>query len=159
MMPRRPRPQSWLEDVAQRYRSVTPAKELFPTLRERRVQRRHGVDYVFTVTVPVPNYEARKVRIVFHPWLHGSPKIFADGPTDSPHRYRHESDRSLCLWFPSDGPSLRWQPEDGLVQLIGMIEMHLFKEAYWRETGEWLGEEGPHGDQVVRDEKAERKAS
>jgi hypothetical protein len=22
--------------------------------------------------------------------------------------------------------------------------VHLFKEAYWRETGEWLGPEAPH---------------
>ncbi len=159
MSPRRRVPQSWLEDVARRYRSVAPAKVLFPTLREKRVQRQRSVAYIFTVTVPVPNYEERQVRIEFRQWLHGSPKVFVDGPTDSPHRYRHESDRSLCLWFPSDGPNRRWQPEDGLVQLIGMIETHLFKEAYWRETGEWLGEEGPHGDQVVRDDGAERKAA
>lgn len=90
---------------------------------------------------------------------HGSPKVYADGPTESPHRYRAEDDRSLCLWYPSDGPDRKWQPADGLVQLIGMIETHLFKEAYWRETGEWLGEEGPHGEPVVRDEDAERKAA
>lgn len=158
MVPRR-RTQSWLEDVARRYRSVAPAKSLFPSLRERRVQRRHAVVYVFTVIVPVPNYEPRRVRIEFHPWLHGSPKVYADGPTESPHRYRAEDDRTLCLWYPSDGPDRRWQPEDGLVQLIGMIETHLFKEAYWRETGEWLGEEGPHGEPVVRDEGAQRKAA
>lgn len=159
MVPRRRGPQSWLEDIPWRYRSVASAKALFPSLRERRVQRRHSVTYVFTVTVPVPNYEARQVRIEFHQWLHGSPKVFADGPTASPHRYRYEGDRSLCLWYPSDPADRRWQPEDGLAQLIGMIETHLFKEAYWRETGEWLGDEGPHGEQVVRDEDTERKAA
>lgn len=159
MLPRRRPTPSWLEDVAWRYRSVVPARELFPGLRERRVQRRHAVTYVFTVTVPVPNYEARQVRIEFHQRLHGSPRVFADGPTESPHRYRHESARSLCLWYPSDGPDRRWLPEDGLAQLIGMIETHLFKEAYWRETGEWLGDEGPHGEQLVRDDHASRMAA
>lgn len=158
MLPRR-RSLSWLEDVSRRYRSVAPARELFPTLRERRVQRRHSVTYVFTLTVPVPNYEARRVRIEFHQWLHSSPKVFTDGPTESPHRYRHESDRSLCLWYPGDGPDRRWQPEDGLAQLLGMIAMHLFKEAYWRETGVWLGEEGPHGEQIVRNDRAERRSA
>jgi len=25
-----------------------------------------------------------------------------------------------------------------------MVAAHLFEEAYWRETGEWLGDEAPH---------------
>lgn len=159
MSPRCRLPQSWLEDVARRYRSVAPAKVLFPTLRERRVQRRRSVSYVFTVTVPVPNYEERHVRIEFRQWLHGSPKVFVDGPIDSPHRYRREGDRSLCLWYPGDEPDRRWLPEDGLAQLIGMIATHLFKEAYWRETGEWLGEEGPHCEPTVRHDRSERQAA
>jgi hypothetical protein len=28
--------------------------------------------------------------------------------------------------------------------LIGMIAEHLLKEAWWRERGEWIGEEYPH---------------
>jgi hypothetical protein len=31
-----------------------------------------------------------------------------------------------------------------VVELISQIKIHLFKEAYWRETGEWLGQEAPH---------------
>ncbi len=158
MRPRR-RPQSWLEDVARRYRLVAPAKAAIPSLRERRVQGRHAVTYVFTANIHVPNYEDRRVRIEFRPWLHSSPKVFADGPTDSPHRYRYEDDHSLCLWYPSDGSDRRWEPNDGLLHLLGLIEAHLFKEAYWRETGEWLGEEGPHGEAVVRNDDAERRAA
>jgi hypothetical protein len=67
------------------------------------------VTYIYSVTVHVPYYEARRVRIEFRSLLPSSPKIFADGPAESPHRYRHEGDRSLCLWYPSDGPDRRWQ--------------------------------------------------
>ena len=35
-------------------------------------------------------------------------------------------------------------PGDGLVALFGMAQHHLFKESWWRATGEWLGDEAPH---------------
>ena len=140
-----------------RYRLVAPARSAFPTLKERRVQGSGTVTYVFTLTMPVPNYESRQVRIEFRQWLHAAPRVLVDGPTDSPHRYRDQGARSLCLWYPQDGPERRWVPEDGLLHLIGMIESHLFKEAYWREHGEWLGEEGPHDDPVDLAAGAERK--
>jgi hypothetical protein len=35
-------------------------------------------------------------------------------------------------------------PTDGLLALIEMTRVHLFKEAWYRETGEWLGEEVSH---------------
>jgi hypothetical protein len=50
----------------------------------------------------------------------------------------------LCLWYPGDDQARRWEPEDGLLVLIGMIAEHLFKEAWWREHCEWLSEEYPH---------------
>jgi hypothetical protein len=75
------------------------------------------------------------------------PKIHADGPTESPHRY---SERRLCIWYPSDPPEQKWVFEDGLLMLINHIQAHLFREAWWRETGgydggEWLGPEVTHG--------------
>lgn len=158
MRPRRPTP-SWLEDVARRHRLVAPALAAFPTLRYKRVQGRHGVTYVFRVSVPVPYYEARHVHIQFRSLLPSSPTILADGPTESPHRYRHESDRSLCLWHPGDAGDRRWQPDDGLLQLLGLIEAHLFKDAYWRETGEWLGDEAPHHEPTVRPNASTEKAA
>jgi hypothetical protein len=33
---------------------------------------------------------------------------------------------------------------DGLLTLIEMTRVHLFKEAWYRETGAWLGEEVSH---------------
>ena len=34
---------------------------------------------------------------------------------------------------------------DGLLVLLNYIQAHLFREAWWREKGEWLGPEAPHG--------------
>jgi hypothetical protein len=41
-------------------------------------------------------------------------------------------------------------PEDGLLALFGMAAMHLFKEAWWRETGRWLGQEYPHDEDDIK---------
>jgi hypothetical protein len=89
----------------------------------------------------VPYYEPRHIEIRFEQWSR-SPKVFVDGPTDSPHRY---SDGSLCMWYPDDPPEQRWVFPDGLLALLNYIQAHLFREAWWRETGEWLGPEAPHG--------------
>lgn len=69
------------------------------------------------------------------------PRIYVDGPTESPHRY---GERELCIWYPRDPPERRWVFEDGLLVLINLIQAHLFREAWWREKGEWLGPEAPH---------------
>ena len=94
-------------------------------------------------TVPVPHYETRKIRIRFR-GKSDVPSVFADGPEDSLHRY---SDGRLCMWYPGDPIGRRWVFGDGLLALIGLVMAHLFREAWWRETGEWPGEEVPHGAQ------------
>jgi hypothetical protein len=38
-----------------------------------------------------------------------------------------------------------------------MIAEHLFKEAWWREHGKWLGEEYPH-DELTQDDWAAGKS-
>lgn len=97
----------------------------------------------------LPGYEARQVQVEFarrHWW---SPRVFADGPAGaeaSPHRYAARGRTELCLWYPGDPPERSWSPEDGLLQLFGLIGEHLFKEAWWREHHVWLGEEYPHGE-------------
>lgn len=48
---------------------------------------------------------------------------------------------TLCMWFPKDPPERQWNPADGLLKLVDTAVAHLFKELYFRETGEWLGEE------------------
>ena len=93
--------------------------------------------YEYNVTVPVPHYEARKICIRFR-GMSDVPAVFADGPQESSHRY---ANGSLCMWFPEDPLDRRWVFADGLLNLIGLAIAHLFREAWWRETGEWAGEE------------------
>jgi hypothetical protein len=77
------------------------------------------------------------------------PRVIADGPTDSPHRY---GNMRLCMWHPGDPREQRWEFDDGLLALLGMTSAHLFREAWWRETGEWLGPEAPHGELKPEDD-------
>ena len=114
-------------------------KTQFPNLRGGRVKG----GYEYRAIVPVSDYEPRKVRVQFN-GMAKVPSVFADGPREAPHRY---DDDSLCMWYPDDPIGRRWVFEDGLVALMGLVMAHLFKEAWWRETGEWLGEEAPHGAQ------------
>jgi len=71
------------------------------------------------------------------------PRVTVDGPSDSPHRY-HADGGHLCMWYPKDPASRRWCFDDGLLALIGHIQIHLIKEHLWREVGDWPGEEAPH---------------
>jgi hypothetical protein len=130
------------------------AARTFPGLK---IVKRGGAGRSYHAPIAVPYYgEARQVEVRFE---NGSryPKIYADGPTDSPHRY--EANR-LCIWHPNDPPEQKWVFEDGLLMLLNLIQAHLFREAWWRETGgrdggEWLGPEVTHGpakDEVKEDD-------
>lgn len=132
---------SWLEDVGRRHALVATAKKVYPDLTFDRIQHKTGAVYVARMVMPVPDYEPRKVRVEFRPKYPWRPTVTVDGPEDSLHRY---SQHELCLWYPTDPVELRWVPEDGLLALLGLIQAHLFKEAYWREHREWLGDEAPH---------------
>jgi len=48
------------------------------------------------------------------------------------------------MWYPEDSVENQWVFEDGLVALLGHIAAHLFREAWYRETGEWPGPEVGH---------------
>jgi hypothetical protein len=56
--------------------------------------------------------------------------------------------RNFLPRFPPEG--LPAWSRDGLLSLFEMTRVHLFKEAYWRETGEWLGEEVGHHERPRR---------
>jgi hypothetical protein len=91
---------------------------------------------VYRLQVPVEHYESRTIEMHFRrptadPAL---TRVYADGPVESPHRYApHPKDAqqrtSLCIWHPADPPELRWVPADGLLTLIELTRVHLFKEA------------------------------
>lgn len=96
---------------------------------------------LYTVTLGVPHYEARRVEVHFASITPRRPVVRVDGPTDSPHRFAEDE---LCMWEPGDPDEQRWVFDDGLPALLGLTITHLFREAWWRETGEWLGPEAPH---------------
>lgn len=104
-----------------------------------------GID-VPSLPTPVP------VRIEFHEYppygtfgLHPRdyPRVFADPGAASPHR--QPVDGALCLWQPRDAADRRWLATNGLGELLSIIRNHLLFEVHWRATGEWLGDEAPHG--------------
>jgi hypothetical protein len=113
----------------------------------------------YRLTVAVPYYEPRRVKIVLTNTATPTVSmITADGPTDSPHRY---TDGSLCVWRPDDPPHRRWVAADGLIALITHIGHHLYFEAHWRETKaagnpEWLGDEAEHTELRPLNRRARR---
>lgn len=50
-------------------------------------------------------------------------------------------DGSLCLWYPGDDEDRRWTTNKGLVSLLDVVALHLYKESRFKDTGVWLGEE------------------
>jgi hypothetical protein len=140
---------SWLDDVPRRAREVAVARGAYPSLRYRRLQGAQGPVDEFTAVVDVPGYEARLATIEFSRHLPTRPAVYSDGPStakDSPHRYPDRGRKHLCIWYPSDPDEKRWVPDDGLLMLFTMAAEHLFKEAWWRDNNEWLGEEFPHDE-------------
>lgn len=97
--------------------------------------------YKYRLLVDVPTYGARKVTILFSRRSPMSPSVFADGPSLQRHRFK---DGSLCMWYGGDPPERRWRFSDGLPLLVGHTKLHLFKESWFIDTGEWLGDEIPH---------------
>jgi hypothetical protein len=139
---RRPKRQPWHNDIRARLRFERQARSRHPGLTCSSAGRGYGTTVTYQLTVAVPEYATRRVTIAltngYEPY---NAKITADGPPESPHRYR---DSTLCIWRPSDPDARKWVGSDGLAELITHVTIHLFKEAYWRETGEWLGPEAPH---------------
>lgn len=145
---------SWLEDFPRRLRLQQPAFAAYPGLTYKRRQRQEGAVYVYQVKLEVPGYESRRVSVEFHAGRPNTPRVYADGPASrdaSPHRYAERGRCRLCIWYPSDPPDQRWVPDDGLLALCAMIAVHLFKEAYWREHDQWLGDEFPHAELTHHD--------
>lgn len=125
----------WREDVGAVLRMQASLKARHHGIEKRR--SRGSLTYVLDLEVPC--YETRRVTIVFGArHTAAGARVFADGPARSRHRY---DDGSLCMWHPDDPPELKWVPDRGLADLIEMARRHLFREAYWRETGIWLGPE------------------
>lgn len=122
---------------------------MYPNLRRRIVGAGTTRGYEYRVTVPVTEYPAAPVRILFLLDVPTYPAVFAP-PSTSPHRFE---DGTLCMWYRKDGPDHTWLFRDGLVALLGYVALHLFRENWWEEYGEWLGPEVPHGRIAAEQER------
>lgn len=48
------------------------------------------------------------------------------------------------MWYPYDPTDARWRPANGPAALLGHIAAHLIKEQWYRQTGDWPGDEIGH---------------
>ena len=118
------------------------ARDEYPslTVTNRRLGKKLWREY--RLKIHLPGYDAtHSVTIKLFSSTQSMPEVKVDGCDDSPHRY---DNGQLCMWYPWTGKSQRWVFEDGLLHLLVLTEAHLFREEWWRETGEWLGPERPH---------------
>lgn len=120
-------------DVADHYDLDFVAGDLF---RERYTWRARvhvpGYDLMHSLLIELEEFG---VHLTVEDWTGG--------------RLKHTFGRNrLCMWYPSDPSEKKWQKEDGLLKLLDTVVQHLFKEHHYRETGEWLGEEAPHGPKI-----------
>ncbi len=119
------------------------ASNYFPSLSSATVTSGNGAGRRYRVTITVPCYESRRVQILFRKDSPKLPRVTVDGPAGSKHRF---PSGELCMWYPDDPVEKRWVFEDELVALLGHIAVHLFCEAWWRDTGEWPGLEVEHSN-------------
>jgi len=117
------------------------ASRYFPDLSSVTITSSYNAGRKYRLTVHVPHYDDRRVQILFRKDSPRIPRVSVDGPVDSKHRF---SSGELCMWYPEDSVDNRWVFKDGLVALLGQIIVHLFREAWYRETGEWPGPEVDH---------------
>jgi hypothetical protein len=140
----------WYGDERQRIVFEASARRRLASLRGSTLVSGDRAGRVYTATLEVPHYALRRVAVRFPKESPTYPLVTVDGPTSSPHRY---GEHRLCMWHPDDPADARWQFEDGLLALLGIVTAHLFREAWWRETDEWPGPEAPHGELKDRDGK------
>jgi hypothetical protein len=148
----------WYGEFRERLRFEGAARRVYKDLRSSIRSNVPEAGYWIRLRVDVPYYEPRNVEIRFTRAVPRTPRVRVDGPGDSPHRYRGGT---LCMWHPEDPPSQRWEFEDGFLALIGYIIAHLFREAWWRERGEWLGPEAGHpvsGRKTLEEQDVRRSA-
>lgn len=126
---------AWYLDSREREPFEATVRDLCPDAEVMMTSKGYAIRF----TVDVEHYERRRVAVVF---VGEDVSVFADGPTSSKHRW---SNGALCMWHPDDPASRRWIRQYGAAFLIELIRTHLFREAYWRETTHWPGEEAPHG--------------
>ena len=139
----KPRGGPWYGEFRLRLPFERDARREYP-LRGGLGQHQELTGFVYRVTVEIPTYGPRQLTIMFPRRYPKSPRVFADGPFLGRHRF---GDGSLCIWYWRDPPEWKWIFEQGLLTLINHAILHLFKEAWFTDTGEWLGDEITHDPQ------------
>lgn len=91
---------------------------------------------VYTLNIPLPDQS--RTQLVTVEVTGGDPRVFAHGLKDLRHV---NGDGSLCLWYPTDSSDRRWTHNKGLVSLLDLVALHLYKEDRFKVTGKWLGDE------------------
>lgn len=131
--------------------------ELFGVTVDRLLTPRYGGVVLDMSFLPLPElavvgYDSERGRVSIRP--HGDIYTFPLGP-DRTWRHRNISPLGvrfgrlagdLCMWYPNDPRSLRWEWEDGLEQYVTRVYRHLFYEEYYRREGEWPVEDAPHAN-------------
>ncbi|ROP44379.1 MULTISPECIES: hypothetical protein [unclassified Rathayibacter] len=133
-----PRPLPWFAKPAPKIRFV---RDLAAVDAVRVAKSTYAVGFRVEFELEPDGVPRRKVSIDFSRNSPNTPRVHVDGPEESPHRY---SDGTLCMWYPGDPPSAKWLPRDGAAQLITRIGVHLIKEQWFRQSGEWIGPEITH---------------
>ena len=137
----KPRGGPWYGEFRQRLIFEREAWRMYQGLRGG-LGRHEGLEgFIYRLWVEVPTYGLRHLTIVFPRRYPRSPRVFADGLIVSRHRFE---DGSLCIWYWRDPVERRWTFDQGILSLINYTIIHLFKEAWFLETGEWLGDEIIH---------------
>lgn len=157
-MTRLPKKGPWANTFPTRVRFEHRARQEFPLLQINKTGSGWDAEITYTVEVPVPYYEARVIKIRLangvRPRVLG---IWADGPEDSSHRY---NDGRLCIWHPASPSEEQWTEDEGLLGLIRYTQLHLYREAWVRDTGEpWPGKEAPHETSKEHAETVEDEAA
>jgi hypothetical protein len=118
-------------------------RHYFPQFKCKRVG---GVPAWTGTLQPGPTSSVYRVRITMP--LPKSPRVWVLSPRLRPdvcHRY---ADGSLCLYYP---PDESWTPGKFIaVTIVPWTAYWLACYELWMHTGEWYGEEAPHGPQKHR---------
>ncbi len=138
----------WYSNYRDVVRFERGVKDQYPSFEYANKRSGHHIWREYRLTIDVPEYEPRNVVIKMKPSRDSAPEVTVDGPISSPHRYE-ENNGELCMWYPGDSKECRWIFDDGLLHLLVLVELHLYRETWWRETGghdngEWLGPEVTH---------------
>lgn len=131
--------------------------QLFGVAVDRLLEPRYGGVVIDMSFAPLPElavagYELQRGRVSVR--SNGEIFSFPLGPERTwHHRYPSPMGKRfgytaghLCLWYPKDPRSLRWEWVDGLEQYVTRVYRHLFYEEYYRREGHWPVEDAPHGD-------------